>query len=182
MFKSKNDTRSVSFMALFIAMEIVLEYVCKLIPAMPQGGGVSFAYVPILLAAYLMGPGAGVIVGLGAAALQFALGLASYWGPWSVILDYVLPLAVLGLAPFVPNVSLSKRDIHIGIGVLFVVKYFIHVVSGGWLFASYAPTGMNPWMYSLAYNLPYNLASMVATWIIFELIWPRLSATSYFRH
>ena len=99
-----------------------------------------------------MGPGYGIIVGLVCAAVQFALGLAVFYGPWSVLLDYVLPLAVLGLAPLFHSIALKKGTFYTGIVVSMVMKYFIHVLSGALLFASYATKGMNPWVYSLGYN------------------------------
>lgn len=65
-----------------------------------------------------MGVGYGVIVGCLGAIMQFILGLAKYFGPWSVLLDYLLPLAVCGLAALLPNIKLKKREICIGVEML----------------------------------------------------------------
>ena len=132
MFKVKLNTKALSYMALFVAMHIVLEYLFKIIPAQPEGGSITLSLLPIFLCAYLMGPGYGIIVGLVCAAVQFALGLAVF------------------------------------------MKYFIHVLSGALLFASYAPKGMNPWVYSLGYNAIYNMGTLILSYVVFALVYPRV--------
>lgn len=174
MFKVKLNTKALSYMALFVAMHIVLEYLFKIIPAQPEGGSITLSLLPIFLCAYLMGPGYGIIVGLVCAAVQFALGLAVFYGPWSVLLDYVLPLAVLGLAPLFHSIALKKGTFYTGIVVSMVMKYFIHVLSGALLFASYAPKGMNPWVYSLGYNAIYNIGTLILSYVVFALVYPRV--------
>ena len=64
MFKVKLDTRAVAYMALFVAMQVVLEAVFKIIPGQPQGGSITLSLLPIFLGAYLMGPGYGIIIGI----------------------------------------------------------------------------------------------------------------------
>ncbi len=174
MFKVKLNTKAISYMALFVAMHIVLEYIFKIIPGQPQGGNITLALLPIFLSAYLMGPGYGIIVGLVCSAVQFALGLAVFYGPWSVLLDYVLPLAVLGLAPLFKSIKLKNGELYTGIFVCMVLKYFIHVLSGAWLFGQYAPKGMNPWVYSLGYNAIYNVGTLILTYVVFVIVYPRV--------
>lgn len=180
MFKVKLDTKSLSYMALFVAMHIVLEYLFKIIPAQPEGGSITLSLLPIFLCAYLMGCGYGIIVGLVCAAVQFALGLAVFYGPWSVLLDYVLPLAVLGLAPLFKSISLPKGEIYIGIIITMILKYGIHVLSGALLFGAYAPKGMNPWVYSLGYNAIYNVGTLILTYVVFALVYPRVKGAIKF--
>lgn len=174
MFKVKLDTKALAYMALFVAMHIVLEYVFKMIPSQPQGGNITLSLLPIFLSAYLMGPGYGVIVGLLCALLEFALGLATFYGPWSVMLDYVCPLAILGIAPLFKNIKAGKVTIYLGIIVAMIGKYIIHVLSGALLFGSYAPKGMNVWVYSFSYNAIYNIGTLILTYIVFALVYPRV--------
>ena len=54
------------------------------------------------------------------------------------------------------------------------MKYFIHVLSGALLFASYAPKGMNPWVYSLGYNAIYNIGTLILSYVVFALVYPRV--------
>lgn len=180
MFKVKLNTKALSYMALFVAMHIVLEYLFKIIPAQPQGGNITLSLLPIFLCAYLMGPGYGIIVGLVCAGVQFALGLAVFYGPWSVLLDYVAPLAVLGIAPLFKNVKLGNMTVYTGIIVAMICKYFIHVLSGAWLFGAYAPKNMNPWIYSLSYNAIYNIGTLILCYIVFAIVYPRVKNAIHF--
>ncbi|MBO6047458.1 MAG: energy-coupled thiamine transporter ThiT [Erysipelotrichaceae bacterium] len=180
MFKVKLDTRAVAYIALFVAMQIVLEALFKVIPGQPQGGAITLSLLPIFLGAYLMGPEYGLIIGLTSSLLMFVLGLAQYWGPWSLLLDYVLPVTVCGVAGFFPHIKAGKFEFPIGIVIAMILKYGSHVLSGAWLFAEYAPEGMNPWIYSLAYNFFYNFWTMVVTIIVFMLIYPRLKKAIIF--
>ena len=44
------------------------------------------------------------------------------------------------------------------------------------LFAEYAPEGMNPIIYSLGYNLPYNLVTMILCMVVVPILCPRLKS------
>lgn len=161
-------------LAMFMALTIVLSYVNKFIPEMPQNGTISIDIIAIFLCAYFMGTGYGVICGVGVAILQFALGLATFWGPWSVALDYILPLAVCGLAPLIQSRKIANVPIYWGIVFAMVLKYISHFLSGTFLFAEYAPEGMNPIIYSLGYNIPYNLATLILCMIAVPILYERL--------
>ena len=152
LFEVDLNVKTMVQLAMFMALTIVLGYVNKIIPEMPQGGTISIDIIAIFLCAYLMGTGYGVICGVGVAILQFALGIASYWGPWSVLLDYVLPLAVCGLAGLLKPTKIGSVPIYWGIIFAMFLKYISHFLSGAFLFAEYAPEGMNPIIYSLGYN------------------------------
>ena len=96
-------------------------------------------------------------------AMQFVLGLASYYGPWSVVLDYLVPLSTLGIVGFIPNFKLGKTEVYTGIFVGMILKLISHLLSGAVLFASYAPKNMNPWVYSFLYNIGYNVGTLILT-------------------
>ena len=181
MFKVKLNTKAVAYMALFVAMQVVLEAIFMIIPGQPQGGSITLSLLPIYLGAYLMGSGYGLIIGLTSSLLQFALGLASYWGPWSVMLDYVVPLTICGVAGFFPDIKVAGKEFPLGIVIASLLKYGSHVLSGAWLFGAYAPEGMNPWIYSLIYNFFYNFWTMLITIIVFMLIYPRLKKAIHFK-
>lgn len=174
LFEVKLDVKSMVLLAMFMALTIVLGYVNKIIPDMPQGGTISVDIIAIFLCAYMMGAGYGVICGIGVALLQFVLGLASYYGPWSVILDYTLPLAICGIAPLIKSTKIKNVPIYWGVIFAMILKYASHFASGAFLFASYAPEGMNPIIYSLGYNLPYNLATLAVCVIVVPILYERL--------
>jgi len=170
--KVKFDVKTIVTIALFMALTIVLGFVNKLLPEMPQGGTVSIDIIAIFLCAYFLGAGYGIICGVGVALLQFVLGLATYYGPWSVLLDYVLPLGVCGLAALVPSTKIKNITIYWGIVVSMILKFISHYLSGAWLFAEYASG--NPWVYSFWYNLYYNLATLILCMIIIPILYYRL--------
>lgn len=174
MNKKKLSTRAIAYVALFIAMQLVSEVVFKVIPGQPEGGSITLSLLPIVLAAYLMGAEYGVIVGAGATVMQFVLGMALYYGPWSVLLDYLLPLTVIAIAPLIPNLKLGKYTVYTGIFVGMILKFISHLLSGAVLFVSYAPKGMNPWVYSFLYNIGYCVGTLVLTYVVFALIYPKL--------
>ena len=105
--------KSMCQLAMFMAITLILSYVNEIIPSLPQGGTISVDVIAIMLCGYLMGAGYGVICGIGVSILQFVLGLATYYGPWSVLLDYVLPLAVCGLTPLKPSYLLGYYFCHV---------------------------------------------------------------------
>ena len=72
----------------------------------------------------------------------------------SILLDYVLAYGILGLSGIFKKVTKSPV-INFSLGIVFacLMRYSFHVLSGVLLFASYAPAGQLPLIYSLAYNL-----------------------------
>lgn len=167
MKKKMFNVRAMSYMAMFIALEIVLEYVDKMWPAMPQGGSLSTALIAIFLASYLMGPIYGIMVGFCTSLLQFILGLATYYGIVSALMDYVLALGVCGLASCVPSIKLGKQEFPIGILVAMLIKFALHTIAGTVAFET-------PWIDSMIYNGPYNLITAVVCLILFMLLYPSL--------
>lgn len=166
--------KSMCQLAMFMAITLILSYVNEIIPSLPQGGTISVDVIAIMLCGYLMGAGYGVICGIGVSILQFVLGLATYYGPWSVLLDYVLPLAVCGLTPLMKTQKIGNLPICWGIVFVMFLKYLSHFASGAFLFASYAPEGMNPIVYSLGYNILYVAPTLILCMIVVPLLYPRL--------
>lgn len=174
LFQVKLNAKSMTYLAMFTALTVVLGYVGEIIPKMPQGGSISIDIIAIFICAYGMGAGYGVLCGLMVSVAQFALGIAEFWGPWSVVLDYALPLMVCGLCALLKNIKLGKFDLYTGVIFAMILKFGSHFASGAFLFAEYAPEGMNPITYSILYNLPYNLATLVVALIIMPMIYPRI--------
>lgn len=174
LFQVKMTSVTMVYMAMFMALTTLLSWINSFFPEMAQGGTVSIDIIAIFVCAYLMGAGYGVICGIGTSILQFALGMAQFWGPWSVLFDYVLPLAVCGLAPLVKSTKIKGVTIYWGVVFAMVLKFLSHYISGAFVFASSTPEGMSPYFYSLIYNLPYNLATLIVCMIVMSLIYPRI--------
>lgn len=164
-------TKNISYMALFAAMQIVLEY-CTKIFEMPQGENIAFSLVAIILCGYLMDWTYGLIVSLVCLGLHFALGLATFYGPLSVIFDYVLPMILIGLTSLIPLVKWKDYDLPIGIVIMGILKTICHLISGWYAFQT-------PLVANLIYNLPYNIATIIVCFVLFVLIYPHLKKTIY---
>ncbi len=174
LFNVKLDVKAMAYLSMFIALEIVLNRLFNLFPGQPQGGNISMDLLPIIMAGYLMGSGYGLLAGFMVCILHFVLGFASFYGPWSVVLDYLIPLSIVGIASLFKNIKVGKYEIYTGIIVTMILKFISHYLSGAWLFAEYAPEGMNPWIYSFGYNIAYCLPSLVLCYIGFVYVYPRL--------
>lgn len=159
----KLNTKVMTLMAMFAAMQIVLEFLTKFTPSMPQGGNVAFSLVAIFLCSYLLGPLYGAAVGIVCCGLHFALGLATFYGPASVAFDYVIPMALCGLAAAFPSV----KHFPVGIVIVMVLKTISHLLSGWYAFKT-------PLAGNLSYNLPYNIGTLIACLVLFMILYPRL--------
>ena len=165
----KLTTKNMAYMALFAALQIVLEY-CTKVFEMPQGGNVAFSLVAIILCGYLMGWAYSLIVSLVCLGLHFALGLATFYGPLSVVFDYLLPMILIGLTSLIPLVQWKGYDLPVGIIIMGVLKTICHLISGWYAFQT-------PLQANLIYNLPYNIGTIIACFVLFVLLYPRLKKT-----
>lgn len=161
----KLTTKTLAFGGMCVALSFILSYI-KLFE-MPQGGSVTLvSMLPIILFAFVCGPVAGTIAGLAYGFLQFFQG--AYAAHWiSILLDYPLAFAWLGLAGIIPKI-IKPLEIRFGLGILIAVlgRFCMHVLSGAIFFGDYAPEGMNPWIYSAGYNAGYLSVELITTLII----------------
>ena len=143
--------------AVMAALSLILNFI--IVFKMPQGGSITLgAMVPIMIVALRHGAGWGILTGVLSGLLQFiTTGQAAH--PLSILLDYLLAYGVLGIAGFFKG-SLSK--IALGMTLTIFLRFVCHLLSGATIFASYAPEGQNPWLYSMGYNASY----MIFEWII----------------
>lgn len=169
-FKFVINTKTMTYMAIFAALQIVLEYLTQFTPTMPNGGNVSFSLVAIMLCSYIMGASYGLVVSLVCVGLHFVLGLATFYGALSVIFDYLLPLAIVGIVSLIPLIKIGNYKFPIGIIIVMILKTICHLISGWYAFQT-------PLIANLAYNIPYNLATLVACFILFMILYPRLEKT-----
>lgn len=140
----KFDTKMLVYGALSIAISFVLSYIRFY--HWPQGGSITPAsMLPLFIFAYYYGPGPGVIVGMAYGFLQLIQD--PFIVQWvQVLLDYPLAFGALGLAGF------FRKNLSLGILVGGFGRFFSHFLSGVFFFASYAPKGMSPIVYSLLVN------------------------------
>ena len=138
---------------------------------MPQGGEVTLAsMVPILVLAFRRGPRIGILAGM-AFGLVVLVEEPFIYHPIQFLLDYPLAFGSLGLAGFFRNLRwpmLPTIGVAVGIGG----RFLCHFISGLVFFASYAPAGMNPALYSAIYNGAYLIPELFISEIITcVLVW-----------
>jgi len=142
--KIKLTTKMLINISLMLAMATVLNYIR--IYHFPQGGAVTLGgMIPLLLISFRYGAGVGASAG-------FIFGLITIiqdpfiLHPIQVLFDYPLPSMAAGLA------AVFQRNFIASTVLVFVGKFFCHFISGVVFFASYAPEGTSPIIYSLTVN------------------------------
>jgi thiamine transporter len=156
------STKVIAETVMFVALAIVLSYLK--IFSLPQGGSVTAAsMVPILWLALRRGPKVGLFAATVYGLVQFALE-PYIFNPVQVLLDYPVAFGLLGVAGFFP-----KRPF-IGVSLGIFGRFFAHFLSGIIFFASYAPEGMNPAVYSAVYNGGYLLVELVISIYVIYLL------------
>lgn len=151
-----NDTKSLVYGAIAIAMAYALSYVKFF--RMPQGGSITFAsMLPLLVYSCMFGTRRGTIVCLIYGTLQ---ALQDPWiiHPMQFLLDYTLAYGVIGVSGLLMEKGVFKNKKIFAFltgGVIAVVlRYACHVCSGVFAFADYAD--LDTYSSALAYSLVYN--------------------------
>jgi thiamine transporter len=154
------DTRVLTEAALAVALSFVLGFIVLF--RMPFGGSVSLEMIPLILLALRQGWKVGVVAGAAYGLLDLAID-PYVVHPVQVLLDYPLAFGALGLAGlFKPTV----RGAILGATVAVLARFLCHFLSGVIFFASYAPDGWNPFLYSAAYNAAYLAPSLAIVVVV----------------
>lgn len=131
---------------------------------MPYGGTITLGgMLPIMLVAFAFGPEVGVLA-------RFAYGILNLLlnpyilHPVQVLFDYPLPFMALGVCGFFPQHPYG------GMILAVLMRYFCHFVSGVAFFASYAPAGMSPVVYSLWANGLYLLPDLAICLLLYRVL------------
>lgn len=160
----KDTTKKLVYSALGIALALVTSYI-KLWE-MPMGGSVTLlSMLFVCLIGYWFGLKYGLITGIAFGLLQFIIDPYMLSIP-QVILDYPLAFGALGLSGLFCN---KKFGLQIGYIIGVVGRFVCSTLSGVIFFADYAPEGMNPWVYSIAYQGSYIGSELVLTLIIISI-------------
>jgi len=152
----------------FSAVAIAIAVVCSMIKLfeMPMGGSVTLlSMLFIVLIAYWYGPYVGIITAVAYGLVQFVMEPIFYTLP-QMLLDYPLAFGALGLAGFFHK---KKFGLQIGYLVGVAGRFIFATLSGVIFFASYAPEGMNPWVYSILYQGSYLLPEAIVTLILISI-------------
>ena len=148
--------------ALMLALTIVLHQLR--IFHMPQGGSVTIGgMIPLLFLTYRYGAGIGCLAGF----LYGMMNLmqdAFILHPLQVLFDYPLPYMALSLAALFPAHRMAST------ALAFLARFFCHIVSGVVFFASYAPAGTSPLVYSLTFNATYLVPECLICFALLKVL------------
>ena len=140
----KFTTRMLVYVSLMLAASIILQQIR--LYHFPQGGSVTLgSMIPLIFLTFRYGAPVGMFAG-------FIFGLINIildpfiLHPIQVLFDYPLPSMAAGLAAIFPKNFIASTIL------VFTGKFVCHVISGVVFFASYAPEGMSPIIYSLTVN------------------------------
>jgi thiamine transporter len=155
----RKSLRALTEGAILIALAEILSFLP--LYKLPWGGSIDLAMLPVILFCTRWGFGSGMIMAVAHGLLQtlFEGGIAIGWQ--SIIGDYLVAYAVLGLA------GLFKGKFCLATLVACGARFLVHYVVGATVWAEYMPetffgmTMTTPWFYSALYNGAYMLPDMV---------------------
>ncbi|MBR5388949.1 MAG: energy-coupled thiamine transporter ThiT [Clostridia bacterium] len=153
--EKQESSRSIAYASVCISLSFALSYV-KFFTLGPNGGSITFAsLLPLMIFAYKFGTRKGVLAGVVYGLLQF-IQSPQFYQPMQVILDYPVAFGAIGLAGMFKNVKSFENDLWkfiSGAVVAVLLRYAAHVISGYYIFYSWAWEGYGPLAYSVIYNL-----------------------------
>lgn len=160
----RQATRMLVFSAAAIALATVLSFL-KIVE-LPQGGSITlFSMFAITLIGYFYGPAQGILCGMAYGLIQLILG-PYVIHPAQLVIDYPLAFGMLGLSGF-----LNKRPDGLLAGYMLGVfgRLAMSVISGVIFFADYAGE-MDPFIYSVGYNIAYLGGEALLTAVVFMVV------------
>ncbi|QZY56276.1 energy-coupled thiamine transporter ThiT [Crassaminicella profunda] len=165
----KMSTRMLVEAGMMIALAQILSYL-KVYEG-PNGGSVTAgSMVPILFYAVRWGVRPGILAGVVYGILQFILGPMYSTHILCILLDYIIPFGLLGLAGLLKK---SFAGVLAGVFIGILGRFISHVLSGVILWASYAGD-TNPWIFSIGYNSSYLLPELIISLILVGILYKTL--------
>lgn len=172
--------------ALLIALAVVLsllKFPPFRIDLWANGGSIDFVMVPLIIIGWRRGVRWAVPAGIAFGFIKCLIGEALGWGVLSVVFDYVLAYALVGLSGLFKNKGIV--GLAMGASVASLGRFLCHFTSGItiWKIAlgeSYELFGMtfdssNAVLYSLLYNGSYMLGELVYCLVVLMLLYKPLS-------
>lgn len=177
-----SKTRDITYMAIYIAMAVVLELSEEFIPLfkMPNGGNLCIAIIPIILASYQLGAKKGMLCGFIWWITTTIFGQNAYIVSfWQMLLDYLIPAMLCGAASAFPKIK-KISNVYIGSVSIILLRYICFVISGAvfWFPKGSSAGSLAAWIYSLNYNLYYNLATGIVAVIVVGIVIKRFNNES----
>lgn len=151
---SAAPTKSLAYAGICIALSFALSYI-KLF-SLPQGGSVTLAsMLPLTVYSYVFGARKGVLVGFIYGILQ-CIQSPQIYHPLQVLIDYPVAFSAIGIAGIAGSFNFTKNPVvkfAIGASLAVLGRYFAHVISGYYVFSSWAMEGYSALGWALVYNM-----------------------------
>lgn len=156
------NTKKLATCAVLVALATALAIVSMIIPLqLPYGGSVTLAsMLPIVVAAYMYGPGWGLGTAFVFSVIQMVLGgktVMAFFMPgdsrmiWYkallvCVIDYILAYTVIGFAGiFSKKIKNSSLSLCAGSAFALILRYICHIVSGAIFFGTWAEGFFADW-------------------------------------
>lgn len=178
MSKTRQPVRALCEGAILIALAEILSFLP--LYKLPWGGSIDFAMLPIILFCVRWGFGPGMLVATTHGILQtlFEGGIAIGWQ--SILGDFLIAYAVLGVAGLFRGRFAPAAVVACG------ARFLVHYVVGATVWAEYMPeeffgmTMTTPWVYSALYNGAYMLPDLCIILVVYVLL-QRTPLEKFFR-
>ena len=161
-------TKQITEGAILIALAQILSFLP--LYKFPWGGSIDLAMLPILLFGFRWGFGPAMLAASAHGILQMLFDGGIAYGWQSIIGDYLVAYAVLGLA------GLFRGKFYLGAVVACTARFLVHYVVGATIWASVMPgeffgtTMTTPWIYSALYNGAYMLPDLLMVLVSYYLL------------
>ncbi len=147
---------------LMLALAIVLHQLR--LYQMPQGGSITLGgMLPLLFVTWRYGINVGCLAGFIFGCINILLE-PFIVHPIQVLFDYPLPYMALALC------GLIKGHRYTSALLAFLTRYICHIISGVVFFASYAPEGTSPLVYSMTANAMFLFPDIVICFVLMKLL------------
>ena len=166
----KQKIRRVAESAVMLALATVLSEFAVF--KLPYGGSVTlFSQVPMVALSYRYGIKWGAFSGMVMGVIQMLFGLGNFSYVSGVVAylilifaDYVIAFGCLGLGGmFREKVKNPVLSLALGGGVVSVIRFLCHFISGVTIWGNYSGGAMSAVWYSITYNASYMLPELIIT-------------------
>jgi len=185
MKKTNDKLRKMTFVAMYVAFAIVLDYVKRLIPfssIWSNGGSIDISLIPLAFASFHLGIGYGVLTCVLEQIVAFLLGVTKlYIAPNNPVIgilgDYIIPCIIIGFVSifFKNNKEFTKKNVvwmELGITICMLIRIFAQTISGVFAWPSEEAIGTWPtWLYSIEYNASFGIPTLITLLIILPILY-----------
>ena len=158
--------------ALCVLLSVLADLIIPKFPAIMGGSRPSLTMLPIILISFRKGIIPGLLTGFIYSIFNILIdGYIIHVG--SIFLDYIIPFTLLGLAGIFKNQVGKGRSVFIYFGTVMVasIRYLSSSISGVLFFKDFAPSGVDPYVYSFIYvnAAPIFIGAYITVGILYAL-------------